>query len=177
MKQRALATPGSAGIRPTAPRPILPGGPATGLAAVQNGVGEIEIAASANARTVVIASNAALSFSTNLGATFAAGNTAVFGLNDPTLARAASGNFYLGVIAFPTGTTQQLNVTGCTNAVSRSTNNGANFNLQGYSARCPQTGTGICFPDQEHIAADTVNQAGGNDQLYAVWRNFAPATP
>ena len=141
----------------------------------KNGVGELEIATSANARTIVIASNAALSFSTNLGASFAGGNTGVFGLNDPTLARAASGNFYLGVIAFPNGTPAHLNVTGCTNAVSRSTDNGANFALRGYSARCPQTGAGLCFPDQEHITADAVNQAAGNDQLYAVWRNFTPA--
>jgi len=142
---------------------------------VQGGVGEIEVAASANARNVVIASNANLSFSTNGGTTFAAGATGVFGLNDPTLARANSGDFYLGVIAFPTGTAAQLNVTGCTNAVSRSTDNGANFALQGYSAVCPNTGAGICFPDQEHIAADARNQSSGNDQVYAVWRNFTPA--
>ncbi|HET8549657.1 MAG TPA: hypothetical protein VFL57_16725 [Bryobacteraceae bacterium] len=148
-----------------------------GLALVQAGVGELEIAASANARNIVIASNAALSFSANLGATFTAGNTGVFGLNDPTLARAASGNFYLGVIAFPNGTPAHLNATGCTNAVSRSTDNGATFTLRGYSARCPATGTGLCFPDQEHIAADAVNQAAGNDQLYAAWRNFTPAGP
>ncbi|HXV06990.1 MAG TPA: hypothetical protein VD791_03110, partial [Burkholderiales bacterium] len=152
-----------------------PGAGNVGAVRVQNGVGELEIAASANAMNVVIASNAALSFSTNRGSTYAAGATGVFGLNDPTLARAVSGNFYLGVIAFPNGTAAHLNVTGCTNAVSRSTDNGANFALQGYSARCPQSGTGLCFPDQEHIAADTVTASGGNDQLYAVWRNFTPA--
>jgi hypothetical protein len=150
----------------------------TGTVRVQAGFGELEIAASpGNALNIVLASNAALSFSTNRGATFTAGNTGVFGLNDPTLARGASANFYLGVIAIPTGTTAQLNVTGCTNAVSRSTNNGSTFALMGYSARCPSTGTGLCFPDQEHIAADAVNTAAGNDQLYAVWRNFTPAPP
>jgi hypothetical protein len=144
--------------------------------AVQTGLGELEIAASAAANNVVTASNGGLSFSTNHASTFAAGSTGVFGLNDPSLARAASGNFYLGVIAVPTGTAPELNVTGCTNAVSRSTDNGANFLLQGYSAQCPLTGAGVCFPDQEHIAADAVNTAaGGNDQLYAVWRNFTPA--
>jgi hypothetical protein len=144
---------------------------------VQTGVGELEIATSTGAANVVIASNSGLSFSTNRGASFSAGTTGVFGLNDPSLARGASSNFYLDVIAFPTGTAAQLNVTGCTNAVSRSTNNGASFGLQGYSAQCPQTGMGICFPDQEHIAADSVNQTGGNDQVYAVWRNFTPAAP
>jgi hypothetical protein len=148
---------------------------APGTALVQTSVGELEIATSRNARDIIIASNGGLSFSRNLGATFAPGNVGTFGLNDPTLARAASGNFYLGVIAFPNGSVAHQSVTGCTNAVSRSTDNGANFVLRGYSARCPQTGTGICFPDQEHIAADDVNQAGGNDQIYAVWRNFTPS--
>ena len=47
------------------------------------------------------------------------------------------------------------------------------LNLQGYSARCPLTGAGVCFPDQEHLAADAVT--AGNDQLYTVWRNFTPS--
>ncbi|AJE02639.1 hypothetical protein [Geobacter pickeringii] len=135
---------------------------------VQTGVGELEIAASADASTVVIASNSGLSFSTNRGTSFAAGTTGVFGLNDPSLARGASSNYYLGVIAIPTGTPAQLNVSGCTNAVSRSTNNGAAFTLQGYSATCPTTGAGVCFPDQEHIAGDGRNAAAGGDMLYAV---------
>ncbi|MPR10490.1 PASTA domain-containing protein [Microvirga tunisiensis] len=143
--------------------------------AAQVGLGEIEIAASANANNVVIATNQGLSFSTNRASTFAAGAPGVFNVNDPSLTRAASGAFYLAVIATPIGTVPQLNVTGCTNAVSRSVNNGANFQLQGYSAQCPLTGAGVCFPDQEHIAADAINTAaGGNDQLYATWRNFTP---
>lgn len=145
--------------------------------AVQPGFGELEIAASPDANKVVTAANGGLSFSTDRGAHFTRGSTGVFGLNDPTLARAQSGNFYLGAIAFPNGTASQLNVTGCTNAVSRSTTGGATFGLQGYSAQCPLTGA-VCFPDQPHIAADAVNAAaGGNDQLYAVWRNFTPASP
>ncbi len=130
------------------------------------GRGELEVAMSANAKTVIVASNAQLSFSTNGGATYAFGATGVFGLNDPSLARGVSGNFYLAVIATPTGQTTQLGVDGCTNAVSRSTDNGATFTLQGYSAQCPRTGTGICFPDQEHLVGD-VNTSGA-DQLYAV---------
>jgi len=142
---------------------------------VQGGVGELEVSSNANANTIIIASNGGLSFSTNRGGSFAAGTTGVFGLNDPSLGRGASGNFYLDVIAFPSGTAAQLNVSGCTNAVSRSTNSGSSFALQGYSARCPTSGTGICFPDQEHLAADAVNAAVGGDQLYAVWRNFTPS--
>jgi hypothetical protein len=154
------------------------GSESAGTVAVQTGVGELEVAASADANAIVIAGNGGLSFSTNRGATFGPGATGVFGLNDPSIGRAVSGNFYLDVIAFPTGTAAQLNVTGCTNAVSQSVNNGATFALQGYSAQCPLTGTGICFPDQEHLATDSVNATGaGNDQLYAVWRNFTTTAP
>jgi len=164
---------GSQETRFQATRGAAPGD--TGAVAVQTGVGEIEIATSADGRNVVIAANGGLSSSTDRGATYDAATSGVFGLNDPSVARAVSGNFYLAVIAFPTGAAGQLGVTGCTNAVSRSTNKGANFTLQGYSARCPQTGAGLCFPDQEHLAADAFT--AGNDQLYAVWRNFTPAGP
>jgi hypothetical protein len=161
--------------------PSKVGTPVPVVATTGRGVlGELEIAASANANNIVIASNnidvanGGLSFSTNRGANFRRGAAGIFPfLNDPSLARAASGDFYLAVIAFPTGTTDQLNVSGCTNAVSRSTDNGANFRLQGYSAQCPDTGAGVCFPDQEHITGDAGNAAAGGDQLYAVWRNFA----
>jgi hypothetical protein len=149
------------------------GGASTGQA-VQTGNGELEIVSSADAKNIIIASNTALSHSSNLGASFATGSTGVFGLNDPTLARGSSGNFYLGVIAIASGTSSQLGVSGCTNAVSRSTDNGANFTLRGYSTTCPSTGA-VCFPDQEHIAADSVNAASGNDQVYAVWRSFTPS--
>jgi len=146
-----------------------------GTVALETGVGELEIATSSDAKNIIVASNSALRYSANLGGSFTAGSTGVFGLNDPSLARGASGNFYLGVIAFPSGTKAQLGVTGCTNAESRSTNSGASFSLQGYSAECPTSGTGICFPDQEHIAADSVNSSSGNDQVYAVWRRFTPS--
>lgn len=142
---------------------------------VQGGVGELEVASSADASHVVVASNAALSVSTNGGSTFTAGTTGVFGLNDPSLARGASGNFYLDVIAFPNGSAAHLNQSGCANANSRSTDGGATFNLQGFSTVCANTGTAMCFPDQEHIAADAVTQSGSNDQVYAVWRNFVPS--
>jgi len=148
-----------------------------GTVAIETGVGELEVAASADAKNIIVASNSALRYSKNLGGSFAAGNTGVFGLNDPSLARGASGNFYLGVIAFPSGTTAQLSVSGCTNAESRSTDGGATFTLQGYSAKCPTTGPPVCFPDQEHIAADSVNSSSGNDQVYAVWRQFTPSGP
>lgn len=147
-----------------------------GAAQIQSGGnGELEVSVSPNGRTIVIASNSSLTHSINSGAKFT-GGSAPFGLNDPTLARGKSGAFYLGQIAFPNGTPAQKNQTGCTNAVSRSTNGGANFLLRGFSAVCP-AGVNIpifdsfCFPDQPHIAADSFT-AGSADQVYAVWREI-----
>jgi hypothetical protein len=144
---------------------------------VHGGLGELEIAASADAANIVIASNFKVAFSADRGSTFTPSDPGPFpnSPTDPTVTRGASGNFYLGTLARPDGSIAHLQATGCTNAVNRSTDGGATFALQGYSAQCPQTGTGMCFPDQPHIAADTVTAAGaGNEQLYAVWRSLLP---
>lgn len=141
------------------------------------GPGEVEIAANPAATQIVTATNSALSFSSDGGVTFVPGNPGTFGLSDPTLARGASGNFYLGGIAFPSGFTppgSTTSFTGCANTVKLSTDGGANFAPVGFSAFCTTSGS-LCFPDQPHIAADTVNASpSGQDQLYAVWRNFTP---
>lgn len=145
-----------------------------GASAVQGGgVGELEIAATPNGKTIVIASNASLTQSSNGGKTFTPGS-AVFPLNDPTLGRGVSNDFYLGQIALPNGTPSQKGVTGCTNAVSRSTNGGVSFQLRGFSAVCPPGALNVifgnfCSPDQPHIAADSFTP-GANEQVYAVWR-------
>ena len=168
--------------------PVSPGPPGGGAQPgsavhVQGGAGELEVAASTDATKIVIASNSALSFSSDSGATFHGGNTGIFGLNDPSVSQAVSGSFYLGVIASPTGSADQLNVTGCTNAVSESTDGGATFALQGYSTICPESGNGMCFPDQPHVTGDVFNPSSGSaggDQLYVVWRNVTavwPSTP
>src|SRR4030095_2821080 len=60
-------------------------------------------------------------------------------------------------------------------SIGRSTDNGVTFPVVGHAVLCPLTGAGICFPDQEHIAADRLNSASGSDQVYNVWRNFLPA--
>jgi hypothetical protein len=144
-----------------------------GTSQVQNGgVGELEIATSADGTKIVIASNASLTHSTDGGNNFT-GGTAPFGMNDPTLARGNANDFYLGQIAFPTGTPAQKGVSGCTNAVSRSIDNGSTFTLRGFSAACPLgpiSSTPLCFPDQPHIAADSFTPGPG--QVYAVWREF-----
>jgi hypothetical protein len=175
---KPIAIPEKAEIVPrVAVAANLPAKSTAGTVAVDTGVGELEVIADPNANTVIVASNQSLSYSTNLGASFSTGTTP-FSMNDPSLARGTSGNFYLGAIAFPTGSTAQLGVSGCTNAVSRSTNSGASFSLEGYTVKCATTATsGLCFPDQPHIAADSVNSASGKDQVYSVWRQFTPSGP
>ena len=146
---------------------VNPGPPTS----VQSGIGELEIVSTPNGSSIVIGSNSGLTFSTNSGLAFSPGNPGTFGLSDPTLTRGASGNVYLGVMAFPANV---LGFTGCADAISTSSNNGATFSAVGFSAKCPTTGS-ICLPDQPHIAADSLNQSPqGTDQLYAVWRNFTP---
>src|SRR5262249_54778110 len=69
------------------------------------------------------------------------------------------------------------NQTGCATGISRlvPTTMPLAFGFRGTAFLCPNTGTGVCFPDQEHIAADRMNTAtGGGDQLYSVWRGFRP---
>jgi len=179
--QRPVARRGNApsaissrrGRRPRVPQKVV------GAAhTVQTGFGELEVAASADGQTVVVAANSGYSNSTDGGQnfTFRGGTPGAFPRDgDPSLAVGASGAFYYGFIGFPNGTTAALGVSGCSNSIGRSTDNGVTFPVVGHAVLCPQTGAGLCFPDQEHIAADRVNSAGGFDQVYNAWRNFTPA--
>ncbi|MBI4518128.1 MAG: hypothetical protein HY699_20185 [Deltaproteobacteria bacterium] len=160
------------------------GTPPVGLPVnVQNGIGELEIAVSNNGQNVVIAANPGYSFSTNGGATFtpvAGGTPANFPRDgDPSLAVGASGRFYYGFIGFPNGTPAAGGVTGCSTGISSATPPALGaFAFLNHAVLCPQSGAGLCFPDQEHIAADSQNAAaGGGDRVYSVWRNFTPAGP
>ena len=157
----AMAAPG-AGIVSVSPAAVGPGAPG---GAIQADRGELEIASN-DGTNVVIASNFRLSFSANRGTTF---NASVLNIGfpndgDPSVAVGASTDFYLDLITFPAN--------GCANSVSRSDDNGANFNFVAHAVACPPNGAPTCFPDQEHLAADRANSSGGLDQLYNVWRNF-----
>jgi hypothetical protein len=158
-----------------------PSTPATapGALLARAGVGELEIAASNDGQNIVIATNTGYSFSNNAGLAYTpgGGTPATFPADgDPSLAFGASGAFYYGFIAFPNGSAAANNVQGCSTGISVSTDNGQTFQFRNHAVLCPQTGANICFPDQEHIAADSINTAsGGGDQVYSVWRNFIPA--
>ncbi len=87
---------------------------------------------------------------------------------DCSLAYGKSGDFYEATIANSNKS----------DAVNLSTDNGKTFNFEAYAFTC---GSGQCnfnggpVADQEHIAADAVNQVSGKDQVYVVMRDgFSP---
>lgn len=135
------------------------------------GNGEIEVAASPNGRNIVVARQRVFRSSTDGGQTFSAAASMPFTNSDgdPSLAVAQSGNFYMaGLGCFDAPPSSQVRCI----PFARSPNTGQPFTFLTNSVTCPASGVNACSPDQEHIAADRVNAAGGGDQIYVVWRNF-----
>jgi hypothetical protein len=150
--------------------------PGLALRVMSGGNGEIEVAASSNSQTVVIARQGTTRTSTDGGQTFPAANNGGLTFNnfgDSSLGVGLSGNFYLSGIDKNPGTQvgcQDANGFGCGIGIDLSPN-GLNFAFVTDAVVCP-LGAGGCFPDQPHIAADRFNAGTGGDQVYAVWRNF-----
>jgi hypothetical protein len=142
---------------------------------ISAGNGEVEVVASPNGQIIVIAQQANIRTSQNGGQTFPFINglpTNNFG--DTSLAYGLSGNIYLGYINQTAGC-RDANGNGCATGIARSTDNGQTFPFLANAVQCPLgTSPPGCFPDQEHIGADRANAGTGGDQVYSVWRNFAP---
>ncbi|HKQ73231.1 MAG TPA: choice-of-anchor D domain-containing protein [Blastocatellia bacterium] len=139
---------------------------------------ELEIAVSPNGRNIVVATNSGYSFSNDGGLTFTINRQVNVPMTfnrvngDPSLAVGRSGTFYYALIGFPTATSNST-------AMFVSTDNGQNFNFRANAVNCGGSGVpampgpGLCFADQEHIAADRFNAGPmGGDQVYSAWRNF-----
>lgn len=140
---------------------------------------EIEVSASTSGRDIIVATNSrSYSVSNDGGVTFVQRNVvpAYPANGDPSLAVGQSGAFYFGFIAFPNnGGGAGNNIQACTTGITASTDNGTTFTHRGHATICPFSGGGVCFPDQEHIAADRFNTSGtSQDQVYSAWRNFTP---
>ncbi len=135
--------------------------------------GELEIAASADGRDVVVARQRAVIVSNDGGQTF----NSPIGLpfsnrGDPSMAVAESGAFYWAAIHNTADCTGDP-LFGCATGIMRSTDRGLSFPFVADAVDCDgPAGASPCFPDQEHIAADRWNAAPGGDQVYSVWRNF-----
>ena len=143
---------------------------------------EIEVAVSTNGQNIVVGNNSRdWAFSANGGKSWTFGGTLAqpagfFAVNgDPSLAFGRSGAFYYAFIGYPDGDSSGARDE-CSTAIDVSTNGGQTFAFRANAVYCNDGGT-ICFPDQEHIAADRFNSAaGGGDQLYSVWRHFTGGT-
>jgi hypothetical protein len=138
---------------------------------VQNGVGELEVAASNDGSHVVVAANSGFSFSDTFGSNWTSGGgtpcTAAVCDGDPSLAVGQSGAIYYAWIGGPTR--DQLG-----DGISRSIDNGHTFPFASMAVTCP--GASNCSSaDQEHIAADRNNAGPMGDRVYNVWRNFPVA--
>jgi hypothetical protein len=160
-----------------APRPEAP---KEGMALVQGGVGELEVAVSDDGQHVVVAANSGFSFSDNGGTTFTRGGGTPCVYNscdgDPSLSIGQSGAVYYSWIGFPTNEPGRFPPpNGATNTVSVSTDRGHTFRFAGNAVVCPSTTPVACsVPDQPHIAADRFNLSfAGQDRVYLVWRNFS----
>ena len=177
-------------LPPTTPRGAIPSPPATktppqkapsaGMALVQSGLGELEVAVSDDGMHVVVAANSGFSFSDDGGKTFKSGGSipCVFALcfGDVSLAVGKSGAVYLswvGNTVNEPGPFAPPN--GATNTVSVSSDNGHTFKFAGNAVLCPNTTPLVCSgPDQPHIAADRFSLSfAGQDRVYLVWRNFS----
>ena len=171
---------GSSKIAPVASavraQPRMWGTGVSTLAANVGGFSETEAGVSTAGVNMIVGSNSGTSISNDGGMTFTP-TTAGFTFpnqGDPSVAVGRSGNFYLAMLGLPGAASRAdlTGLTGCSASVISSGNHGAAFAFAGNAALCPATGPAMCFPDQEHIAADRVNASpGGGDQLYAVWRN------
>src|SRR5512132_2960619 len=177
--------------RPSTPQPSSPEGvssqgeaPPTELTSTELNIrvnnstshdSEIEVAVSTDGRHIVVGNNSRdWSYSNDGGKTWTSGGTLAqpagfFAVNgDPSLSFGRSGAFYYAFIGYP-DTNASAARDECSTAIDASTDNGQNFGFRGNAVYCNDSGT-ICFPDQEHIAADRFNSsAGGGDQVYSVW--------
>lgn len=160
---------------------------------------EIEIAASADGRIIVVGNNGReLSTSIDGGVTFSLASffpgAPFTGLvnGDPSLAVAQSGTFYFAFIGFPgQGAPPLVPCTSLTDPNCNTSSNeiasatratllgGGGFSYLGPMVASPQVstpnGAPCFFPDQEHIATDRFNAStspAGADLVYTTWRNF-----
>jgi hypothetical protein len=151
-----------------------------------SGGSEISIAVSDDGQDVVVATNSGYVASDDAGETFTGLRFPTFPgtyfrvNGDPSVAVGLSGSFYYALIGFPTSDGMMPpSAAQNSTAISVSTDGGQNFTFRANAVLCQggavpgMPGPGLCFADQEHIAADRFNAGGGGgDQVYSTWRNF-----
>ncbi len=151
-------------------------------AAVNSGLGELEIAVSSSGQNVVVASNNGVAVSSDAGATFPiflplSGFLPFGDQGDPSATVGASGKIYVSYLGLPNGKPPVATLNGCSVTVMSSHNGGTSWKMAGNPAFCRLTSNNLCSTDQEHIAADRMNAAPNGDQIYVVWRHFTGGAP
>jgi hypothetical protein len=173
-RDKARPTPDAVPVSPKLYRLWGTGSPAA--ASLTGATSELEAAISSSGTNIIVASNGGLQFSLDSGATFAFSPSALLPFvnqGDPTVAVGKSGNIYSANLGLP-GAVSAINLTGltaCTASVMSSGNGGQSFSFASNAVSC--AAAQMCFPDQEHIAADAFNASPSRgDQVYAVWRHL-----
>jgi hypothetical protein len=136
--------------------------------------GELEIAVSNNGTNIVVAKQSGFVTSNDGGQTFPFSGSLPVNDGDSSLAFGQSGNFYHAALAcFGGSCAAPCPANSNCVEIAVSTTNGQTFGALVNGVVCPNSGSGACSSDQEHIAADRVNPAPGGDAVYMAFRDLS----
>jgi hypothetical protein len=136
--------------------------------------GELEIAVSNNGTNIVVAKQSGFVTSNDGGQTFPFSGNLPVNDGDSSLAFGQSGNFYHAALAcFGGSCAAPCPANSNCIEIAASTTNGQTFGALVNAIVCPNSGTGACSSDQEHIAADRFNSAPGGDAVYMAFRDLS----
>jgi hypothetical protein len=134
--------------------------------------GEFEVVVSNNGANIVMGKQSCWLTSNDGGQTFPYNGCLPVGDGDSSLAVGQSGNFYHAALGcFGTNCAAVCPANSNCAEIAPSTTNGRTFGALVNAAVCPNSGSGLCALDQEHIAADRSNAAANNlDRVYMAIR-------
>ena len=136
--------------------------------------GELEIAVSNNGTNIVVAKQSGFVTSNDGGQTFPFNGNLPVNDGDSSLAFGQSGNFYHAALAcFGGSCAAPCPANSNCVEIAASTTNGQTFGALVNAVVCPNSGTGACSSDQEHIGADRVNPGVGGDSVYMAFRDLS----
>ena len=136
--------------------------------------GELEIAVSNDGANIVVAKQSGFVTSSDGGQTFPFSGNLPVNDGDSSLAFGQSGNFYHAALAcFGGSCAAPCPANSNCVEIAASTTNGQTFGALINAVVCPNSGSGACSSDQEHIASDRVNPAPGGDAVYMAFRDLS----
>ena len=136
--------------------------------------GELEVAVSNNGTNIVVAKQSGFVTSNDGGQTFPFNGNLPVNDGDSSLAFGQSGNFYHAALAcFGGSCAAPCPANSNCIEIAASTTNGQSFGALVNAVVCPNSGSGACSSDQEHIGADRVNPGVGGDSVYMAFRDLS----